>query len=411
MTTFLIRRFFQMFIVIILSAIVSYALLYVAPGGPLLVFQQQQRGGADRIDADDIARIKARFELDLNPEVRFTRWFIGQPRGPLTIGGQTYFGNLVVGCAIPGKVRLTYADGTSEIVEEGCDDAVTLAELAERRHGGGILFGDFGLSQVIARDQPISDLIWSRLPATVALMGVSTLLAILIAIPIGVYSAVRQYTRFDYIMTTIAFIGSSLPTFFFGVMAMLVFANLTVQICNPDLPPTPQNCLPSIFPPGGIVGARDYDNLIFGQVEAESLLDRLLHFVMPCATLTFVSIALWSRFVRSSMLEVMRQDYVRTARAKGVIERLVILKHAFRNAMIPFITLLASILPILFAGAAITESVFNWPGLGLLLIDALGRSDYTVAMALLYITIILQLIGYLISDILYTVADPRIRLT
>jgi peptide/nickel transport system permease protein len=146
-------------------------------------------------------------------------------------------------------------------------------------------------------------------------------------------------------------------------------------------------------------------------IEAGSLVDMGLRFLMPCAVLTFVNIASWSRFIRSSMLEVLGQDYVRTARAKGVREQAVVLKHALRNALIPFITLLANILPLLFAGAAITEAVFNWPGLGRLLIDALEQSDYTVVMALLYITIVLQLIGYLISDLLYTVADPRIRLS
>jgi peptide/nickel transport system permease protein len=146
-------------------------------------------------------------------------------------------------------------------------------------------------------------------------------------------------------------------------------------------------------------------------VEAGSPVDYVLHFIMPCAVLTFINIASWSRFIRSSMLEVLHRDYVRTARAKGVREQVVVLKHAFRNALIPFITLLANILPTLFAGAAITEGVFNWPGLGRLLLDALERSDYTVVMALLYVTILLQLIGYLISDILYTVADPRIRLS
>jgi peptide/nickel transport system permease protein len=148
-----------------------------------------------------------------------------------------------------------------------------------------------------------------------------------------------------------------------------------------------------------------------GTVEARSLLDKVLHFIMPCAVLTFISIAGWSRFVRASMLEVLRQDYVRTARAKGVRERLVILKHALRNALIPFIVLLAGILPALVGGAAITEAVFNWPGLGRLFIDALDRPDYTVALALLYISIVLLMIGYLISDVLLTLVDPRIRVS
>lgn len=403
MTNFLIRRIFQMFIVIILASMVSYGLLYLAPGGPLLGLQQQQQGGANRITEEDIARIKARFELDLYMPVRFMRWFVGQPRGPIQIGGQTYFADLEVGCAIPQLVRLTYPDGRVEIREQGCTDPVTLSELSERRHSNGILFGDFGRSQVILRDRPISDLIWSRLPYTVALMGISTVITLMIAIPLGVYSAVRQYSPFDTTATTLSFIGTSLPTFFFGLMMILVFAVLAKDAGFPYLPP------------GGATANRDYMIPFFGlfelNVEAGSLLDRVLHFIMPCIVLTFVSIAAWSRFIRSSMLEVLRQDYVRTARAKGVVERLVILKHAFRNALIPFITLVAGILPTLVAGAAITESVFNWPGLGRLLVDALDRSDYTVALALLYITLVLQLIGYLISDILYTVADPRIRLS
>jgi peptide/nickel transport system permease protein len=398
MTTFLIRRLFQMLIVILLAAIASYALLYLAPGGPLVALQQRQRGGAQGVTEEDIARIRARFELDLHPAVRFTRWFVGLPRGPITIGEQALFADLRVGCTQTGQVEREYADGSTEIVER-CIDPLTLAELEGRRVSRGVLFGDFGLSQVILRDRPISELIWSRLPYTLALMGVSTLLAILFGVVIGVYSAVRQYSRFDYFMTTLAFIGASLPTFFFGIMLILVLA---IWAKDAGLP---------YLPSGNATANRDYVVPLLGTVEAGSPLDFLLHFIMPCAVLTFVSIAQWSRFVRASMLEVLRQDYVRTARAKGVRERLVIAKHALRNALIPFITLLAGVLPTLFAGAAVTEAVFNWPGLGQLLLDALERFDYMVAMALLYITIVLQLVGYLISDILYTVVDPRIRLT
>ena len=399
MTTFLIRRLSQMMLVIVLSAMVSYGLLYLAPGGPLTGLRQGQLGGANRLTPEDIARIRARFELDLNLPVRFTRWLAGVPRGPLSIGGRQFFSGTRVGCAIPGLVRLRYLDGRTELIEEGCAQPVTLGELAGRRVSRGILFGDFGLSQTILRDRPISILIWSRLPYTLVLMGVSTLLAILIGVPIGIYSAVRQYSRFDYFMTTVAFIGSSLPTFFLGIMVILVFAILAKQAGLPYLPP------------GNAVANRDYIIPLIGQVESRSLLDKALHFIMPCAVLTFVNIAGWSRFVRASMLEVLRQDYVRTARAKGITERAVIIRHALRNALIPFVTLVAGILPALFGGAAITEAVFNWPGLGRLLVDALGRNDYTVAMALTYVSIVLLMIGYLISDILYTVVDPRIRLS
>lgn len=399
MTTFLIRRLLQMLIVIVLSAMVSYGLLYLAPGGPLTVLRQGQLGGANRLTPQDIARIRARYELDLSLPVRFSRWLVGVPRGPLAVGGRQFFAGAQVGCAVPGLVRLRYPDGRTEIIEEGCAQPVTAADLAGRRVSRGILFGDFGRSQAILRDRPISILILSRLPYTLVLMGVSTLLAILIGVPIGIYSAVKQYSRFDYLMTTVAFIGASLPTFFFGIMAILVFAILAKQAGLPYLPP------------GNAIANRDYIVPLLGRIDAGSMTDKVLHFIMPCAVLTFVNLAGWSRFVRASMLEVLRQDYVRTARSKGLHERVVIIKHALRNAMIPFVTLLAGILPALFGGAAITEAVFNWPGLGRLLVDALGRNDYTVAMALTYVSIVLLMIGYLISDILYTIVDPRIRLS
>ncbi len=401
MVYFLIRRLLQMAAVILLASMVSYALLYLAPGGPSELDPRRQQSGKATLREEDVARIKARYEMDLSLPIRYTRWFFGVPNGPLVIGGQEYFADVQVGCAVPDVERVPLSGGRVQITEVGCRKPVTLADLTERRNSRGVLFGDFGLSRVISRDQPVSDVIGSRLKYTVALMGISTLITLLVAIPIGVYSAVRQYSRFDYAMTTLAFIGSSLPVFFFGIILILVFSVLPKDMAD----------IPYVFPPGNATANRDYDTLLFGRITAKSFTDLALHFVMPCAVLTFINIAQWSRFVRSSMLEVLRQDYVRTARAKGVRERLVILKHGFRNALIPFITLLANILPTLVAGAAITEAVFNWPGLGQLLLDALSQYDYTVVMALLYLTIVLQLIGFLLSDILYTIADPRIRLS
>jgi peptide/nickel transport system permease protein len=396
MTTFLIRRLFQMLIVTIVAAIISYGLLYLVPGGPVdALLAERQNSGADRISQADIQRVQQRFELDLYLPFRFTRWLIGWPSGPL-------FGSMgadwVVGCATPQQVRLVYPDGRVEFIEEGCADTVTLAELEGRQVSRGILFGDFGVSQVILRDRPVADLIATRLPYTLYLMGASTLLAIVIGVPIGVYSAFRQYSRFDYVMTTVAFIGASLPSFVFGIFAILIFSILAQRAGLPYLPP------------GNAAGVRDYAIPLLGTIEAGSFFDRFLRFLMPCAVLTLISIAGWSRFVRGSMLEVLQQDYVRTARAKGVRERLVVLKHALRNSLIPFVTLLAGVLATLFGGALITETVFNWPGLGRLFIDALGRSDYNVVMALLFVNIVLLLIGILITDILYTVVDPRIRL-
>lgn len=388
-----------MVIVLLASAIVSYALLYLAPGGPTSGLRQQQQGGRNTITAEDIARIKARFELDLYLPYRFTRWLAGFPSGPITIGGQTFFADTPVGCAIPGQVRLRYPDGTSEIIEEGCEQYVTFADLTDRRTSRGIIFGDFGSSQVILRDRPVSVLIESRLPYTLQLMGAALVISIFIGVPLGIYSAVRQYSRFDYVMTTVSFVGSSLPTFVIGIISILIFAIAAKEAGLPYLPP------------GSAVALSDYTVPLIGTVEAESTLDRLLHFIMPCGVLVFVNIAGYSRFIRSGMLEVLRLDYVRTARSKGLRERTVVLKHALRNAILPFITLLAGVFAELFGGAAITEAIFNWPGLGRLLVDSVQRSDYTVSMSLTMVSIFLLLLGYLLTDILYSVLDPRIRLS
>ena len=397
MTTFLIRRLLQMFVVTIVAASCSYGMLYMQPGGPIdLLLAERQNSGANRLSQADIQRIVERFELDLYLPFRFTRWLVGWPNGPLfgSVGG-----DWVVGCTTISKEQPRNPDGTTQPVEGVCTNTVTLTELGNRKVSRGVVFGDFGESQVMLRGRPVSELIWSRLPYTLTLMGVSVFLAIALGVPLGIYSAVRQYSRFDYIMTTVAFIGSSLPSFVFGIFAILIFAILAKQAGLPYLPS------------GDAVGVRDYAMPLLGTITAGSFLDRLLRFLMPCGVLTFISLAGWSRFIRSSMIEVLQQEYIRTARAKGVQERLVILKHALRNALIPFVTLLAGVLATLFGGALITESVFNWPGLGRLLVDALGRNDYNVAMALLIIQVVLLLVGILITDILYTVVDPRIRLS
>ncbi|NTW01183.1 MAG: ABC transporter permease [Oscillochloris sp.] len=397
MTTFLIRRFLQMIVVTFIAAVISYGLLYIMPGGPIdMLLAERQNSGAHRIDQEDIQRMMERFELDLYLPFRFTRWMTGWPKGPI-------FGNVgadwAIGCTTPGKVRLRYSDGRVEIIEEGCENPVTLAELEGRKVSHGVIFGDFGVSENILRNRPVTELIATRLPYTLYLMGASILLAIMIGVPIGIYSAVRQYSRFDYIMTSITFIGSSLPSFVFGIFAILLFAIMAKQAGLPYLPP------------GDAVGTRDYIIPLLGSIKAGSFLDYILHFLMPCGVLTVINLAGWSRFVRGSMLEVLQQDYVRTARAKGVREQLVILKHAMRNSLIPFITLLSGVLAALFGGALITEQVFNWPGLGRLFVLALGQHDYNVVMALLFINVVLLLIGILITDILYTIVDPRIRLS
>jgi peptide/nickel transport system permease protein len=281
----------------------------------------------------------------------------------------------------------------------GCKEDVFLKDLVGRRTSRGILLGDFGLSWRIVRDRPVSTLLLSRLPKTIQLIGLSTVLSLLIAIPLGVYSAVRQYSKFDYIFTTLAFMGSAMPVFFFGLLMIIVFSLLPKEA---GLPYVPAGLSESV---------RDYTIPLIGEVEAGGFKDRTLHLILPTAVLTLLNISLYSRFIRASMLEVMRQDYVRTARAKGLNERLVIMKHALRNALIPFITIVVFTLPGLFAGAIITESIFAWPGMGRLYLLALGDFDYPVAMAIFFILAVLTVVATLMRDFLYTLADPRIRLS
>lgn len=392
MSGYLIRRLFQMMLVTLLAAMATYFLFSIAPGGPLTGMRQSQI----RMTREDIARRRADFEMDLYWPVRFSRWLIGVPKGPIVVGGLEWFVNVPVGCYLPND------DGT-------CDDYVYLHELPqihpEIRSSDGVLRGDFGRSTVIRQGAPVSAELLSRLGPTLELMVSALLLSLLIGVPIGIYSAVRQYSRFDYFFTTLSFFGSSMPVFFFGLLMILAFSVMPIFLAD-TFPWLPR------LPSGLRVAIRPYEIAPWlPTVQPGSLADRLLHLAMPLTVLTLFNTATWSRFVRSSMLEVLRQDYVRTARAKGLVERVVIMKHALRNALIPFVTILVLQIPGIFAGAIITETVFAWPGMGRLYVDALNRSDWPVALAFIFITAILTVIATLLGDILYTVVDPRIKYT
>jgi peptide/nickel transport system permease protein len=398
MVGYLVRRVLSMILVVFLSAVATYALLSLAPGGPLAGLRQIQQNSRFQITEDDIARIRAQYELDLKLPIRFSRWLIGWPTGPIKIGAKEYFGNTVVGCAKPVEEEFLNDRGDYEIHVTGCNQTVYLKDLVGRRVSKGILLFDFGVSWRILRDRPVTELLWSRLPKTLQLIGLETLFSLVIGIPIGIYSAVKQYSKFDYFFTSIAFMGSAMPTFFFGILMILAFSIIPK---NAGLPYVPAGLSESI---------RDYTIPWVGTIVAGSTSDRILHLILPVAVLTLFNIAFYSRYIRSSMLEVLRQDYIRTARSKGLRERTVILRHALRNGLIPFITIVVFTLPGLFSGAIITESIFSWPGMGRLYILALGDYDYPVAMAIFFITAVLTVIATLARDILYTVVDPRIRL-
>jgi peptide/nickel transport system permease protein len=220
-------------------------------------------------------------------------------------------------------------------------------------------------------------------------MGTAWIVTILIAIPIGVLSATRQYSKFDHIVTGLTFVGQSVPIFWLGLILILVFY---VTLDNPFSGDP-------LLPAGGMktLGA-DF-----------SITDRIKHLILPVTMLAASWVAWYTRFLRSSMLEVIHQDYVRTARAKGLREQAVIMKHAFRNASIPLVTLMALDLPLIFSGALFTEVIFSWPGMGRLFFAAADRRDYPLLMAIIMITATLIVLANLLADVLYAWLDPRIR--
>lgn len=247
-----------------------------------------------------------------------------------------------------------------------------------------ILQGDLGRSFELR--VPVADAISVRLFPTFLLTFSSLILSLFIAIPTGIISATKQYSRLDYSLTMFSLIGLSIPNFFFG---LLLIRYVSVEL--------------GWFPVSGMsTSGADYPF-------PWNIIDVLRHLVLPVIVLGLSSTATFMRYTRSSMLEVIRQDYIRTARAKGLKERVVIYKHALKNAMIPIVTLMGFQLPVLFSGAIITESVFSWPGMGTLQLSAVYDRDYPLLMGINMLLAILIIIGNLIADIIYAYVDPRIR--
>jgi len=243
---------------------------------------------------------------------------------------------------------------------------------------------DFGDSFLDHR--PVTTKIWERLPATLLLNGLSLLLVVVISVPVGLYSALRQHSRFDKIGGSVLYMLYSLPEFWVALMLIILFG-VKLQI------------LPFIGKES--LGAGELGFFAY-------LWDRLLHLVLPVVCLTYGALAFLSRFVRGSTLEVIRQDYVRTARAKGLADRQVIYKHVLRNTLIPLVTLLGILLPTLISGSVIIEMIFSWPGIGQLFYDAVMSRDLPTVMGLSFITALLVLVSTLVADLLYKLVDPRI---
>lgn len=282
------------------------------------------------------------------------------------------FEELATNPNVPAEVRLNLR------VQFGLDDPIPVRYV---RWFTSMLKGDWGYSFVSRVN--VETLILQRLPTTLYILGMANLLAILIALPVGIYSAVRPYSLFDQITTTLAFIGFSLPTFFTGLLFILFFSIYL-------------DWLPFIY-------RSDID-----ATGVRWVLEQLKQGIMPIAVLGLFEGASLTRFVRASVLDVIRLDYVNTARAKGFSEGRTIVKHVVRNALIPVVTLVALQIPLIFTGAVITEQIFRVPGIGSLLITSILASDTPVVMAITFVYSMLVVIFNLIADILYGWLDPRI---
>jgi peptide/nickel transport system permease protein len=250
----------------------------------------------------------------------------------------------------------------------------------------GVLRGDFGTS-LVNRGRPVTEVIWDRLPNTLLLMIVSEIVIITGALVIGLYSALRQYSLLDNAITTSTFILYSMPVFFFALGVMYIFA---VNFKRWGLPYLPT------------VG-------MFDPKAGKTTLQIAYHMVLPVATLSFGYFAAYSRYIRSTMLEVMSQDYVRTAKSKGLPRREIIFIHALKNASLPIVTVIGLDLPFLLGGAVVTERIFAWPGMGRLFLDHLSRGDTPVVMGVLMLIAVAVVVFQIITDVAYAWLDPRIR--
>ncbi|HUF89391.1 MAG TPA: ABC transporter permease [Gemmatimonadota bacterium] len=245
--------------------------------------------------------------------------------------------------------------------------------------------GKFGYS--FSQKRPIADIIKDTLPNTLLLSGVAMLIIFTLGVLIGTIQAVRQYSLLDNVATVIAFFFYSMPSFWFGLMLILLLSYKLQWL------------------PASQMTSVNYEFLPAG----EQWLDRLKHLLMPALALGVGAAAGVARYMRSGMLEQIHQDYVRTARAKGLSERVVVFKHAMRNALIPIVTLLGLYFPFLVGGAVLIETIFAWPGMGRLIITAIFQRDYPVVLASAFVLSIMVVVGNLIADILYSIVDPRVR--
>lgn len=331
------------------------------------------------ITAEDLVRLEKQLGLDQPIYVRYIRWFTGLAfRSGDEVADMR---SADTTCSYWSTVNVTVCD-------------------SER---GGIIRGEWGYSNATKR--PVLTEIGERLPNTLQLMVAAFLTTLIIALPIGVLSALKQYSMFDHVATFFAFVGQAIPIFWFGLILIIVF---NVWLKNPVSPSTGfawsnltdcLDCTP-LMPGGGMFP--------YG-VDDPTLGDRIKHMVLPVVMLALFSAGTYTRYMRGQMLEVIHLDYIRTARAKGLGENMLIWRHAIKNAITPVITIMALELPLLFGGALFTETIFSWPGMGRLFYRSAQRVDYPLLMGIVMINSALIIAFNLLADVLYAFLDPRVR--
>ncbi len=255
---------------------------------------------------------------------------------------------------------------------------------------GDTVSGEGEWSRSFTHKAPVFPIIWDRFQNTLVLVTFSVAFALAVALPLGIYSALRQYSKFDYAATALSFFGFSMPIFWFGLILQLLLGYQLMQWLNLREP---------LF----------YTASMYSAGAEFDILNRLRHLVLPVLTLSLATIAGWSRYQRSAMLDVINMDYLRTARAKGLPERVVIGKHALKNALTPVVTVVALDMAALLGGAVVTETIFAWPGMGRLFFQALEQRDFPMVMGVVIFTSVILVVFNLLADIVYGFLDPRIR--
>jgi peptide/nickel transport system permease protein len=343
MGQYITRRLWQAIPMLFLISVVLFGLVNIAPGDPVAAVSGRRPRPQVR------ERLRRQFGLDKPLPVQYAIWLIGNDWMRIDADG----------------------DGVAE-------------SRGERK---GILRGDFGFSYQTRK--PALEEIADRLSNTVYLMVVTLAVVAVIAIPVGVISAVKQYSVFDIFVTTFSFVGQAVPEFWLGLILILVFY---ATLNNPFTGE-------SLFPSGGMQTlGMDF-----------SIADRIKHLILPVTMGMVGWVAWYSRFLRSGMLDVLHMDYIRTARAKGLRESVVLYRHALKNALIPLVTIFALDLPFIFGGSVYVELLFSWPGMGRLYLQAATNRDYPVLMAILIIGAGVMIFSNLLADIAYAFLDPRIR--